>query len=113
MNTTRAFESARTPADVVDAVAASLCFWSDEEFARFVPGAQRPRVECADDVEEWADVLQRHATEVPLLEPDESGRELLVRLFLLASVKLRLLQRTSPAHRPTASFHAIHGACAD
>lgn len=113
MNTTRAFETARTPADVVEAVAASLCFWSDEEFERFVPGAQRPRVECADDVEEWADILQRRAKEVPLLEHEESGRELLVRLFLLASVKLRLLQRTSMAPLPKATFHAIRGACAD
>jgi hypothetical protein len=93
MNATRDFEKARTPDDVVNALAAALQFWSRQELSRIVSGDSLPRVECVDDVEAWADRLEQQARQTPLLEPDESSREHLVRLFLLASVKLRLLDR--------------------
>jgi hypothetical protein len=109
MNATRDLENARTPDDVVAAMAASMAFWTDEELARYVPGQPRPRIACAEDIEDWADRLQRHVREVPLLEPDESGRERLARLFLLASVKLRLLQRVSLRARMRRRFDAIAG----
>jgi hypothetical protein len=112
MNPTRDVESARSADEVVAAIAAALRFWSRDELSRLVTGETLPQVECVADIEAWADRLDEQARHGPLMEPDEAARERLVRLFLLASVKLRLLERVAHAsHLPFVSrYQAARGA---
>ena len=85
--------NAKSAAEIVDVTRAYLASWSAEELER-LPDACRPgRVKSPEDIEMWADLLSSQSVKTPLFLDDERKLDRMASHFLIASVRLRQLNK--------------------